>query len=184
MRIVKIDMEQVGILYPRLQEAFPKAELKSLKRIKESIRKDTYDCFGLEENSEIIGCAYFVKTGHDAMLDYLCVWPDKRNNGCGSASLAALRGYFDEMNSVIAEVEDPDTAQNDDERTLRTRRLGFYLRNGFVDTGVRAVIFNVRYRVIRFDDGKAFEKEEIREIYRAHYRAMLPENLYEQYIDI
>lgn len=80
--------------------------------------------------------------------------------------------------SVIGEVEDPECSDNENDKILQTRRLNFYLRNGYIDTGVRVKLFGVDYIVLEMELNKNHSADEISALYKEHYRNMLPEKLY------
>ncbi|WP_179953221.1 hypothetical protein [Desulfobotulus mexicanus] len=72
-----------------------------------------------------------------AFLIYLAVNPDIRGQGLGSGVLAAAMAQetfaaagMPMPEHRILEVEDPDRAENDRDRTVRERRLGFFAKAG------------------------------------------------------
>jgi hypothetical protein len=74
-------------------------------------------------------------------LEYLAVRSGSRSSGLGSRFYQALVELVKQdgqaspqgpAQGVVLEVERPEDALNEAERILRTRRIGFYLRNGAV----------------------------------------------------
>jgi ribosomal protein S18 acetylase RimI-like enzyme len=59
-----------------------------------------------------------------------------RGQGYGSRALAAMRAYYKD-GRIMADLEDPQTAQSDEIRQERLRRQGFYMRAGYQLTDVR-----------------------------------------------
>ena len=151
---------------------FPKSERKPLSAILRAYRRGDYQAFGLTEDGEtILAYAFFVRTGEDYLLDYLATDADRRSQGIGSAFLSLLKEHFRPAASLIAEVEDPDAAGNEEERVIRTRRLAFYEKNGFVKTNYTPTTFGVPFLVIA-PEGKV--PSDVRAVYHAHYEKMLP----------
>ncbi len=143
------DFAQIRTLYrSRMKKDFAPNELKPLSAMRRLWRKNAYDCYGLFDGEEILGYAFFVCVGKDRLLDYLAVAEGCRGKGRGSAFLNALAGFLADADCVVCEVEDPDKAADGDERTLRRRRLRFYLRGGYLDTGLTAAVFGADYRIL------------------------------------
>lgn len=184
MKIVPLNESQVARLYPCLEEAFPPDELKPLYRILLSMKQDAYDALGLMEEDKLLGYAFFVKTKQHVLLDYFSVLPEFRGQGIGAAFLQLLSAYCRAAESVLVEVEDPAYAETQPQHQMQQRRLTFYLRNGFFSTGVQVFVFGVHYLLLGCHAEDTHDPERIKALYRAHYRAMLPANLYERNIHI
>jgi GNAT superfamily N-acetyltransferase len=91
-------------------------------------------CYVASSDEELIGLAvvFVLDEISVALLEYMAVAPQTRNSGVGSALFTHLRTnlLFDAgASGMIFEVEPPEEADGE-ERTLRERRIGFYLRNG------------------------------------------------------
>jgi len=189
MQISLLGREEITEIYnTKMIYDFPPMELKPLPRILDAYDKNLYECYALLKDSdssdEILGYAFFVKMDNHYLFDYFAVTKDKRNGGLGSTFLGLLRQKFADSDSLIGEVEDPDYAENEEDRELQTRRLNFYLRNGYINTGIKVVMFDVDYIVLEMDLGKNHDNDTIARLYEAHYKAMLPEEMYNQKVKI
>lgn len=80
---------------------------------------------------------------------------------------------------VIVEVEDPDRANSFDDKTLRNRRLQFYLRNGFMETTLKCSVFGVSYRLLEASASVPQSAGSIRAAYIELYRSILPEEFFQ-----
>lgn len=177
MVFTRLSLEQVIDTYnKRMIEDFPPDELKPLEMILKAIDKGIYLCLGMVEDGKVINYAYFVKLGDDYLLDYFATIPESRNRGVGGKSLQALREYLKDARSILAEVEDPAFAKDEAEKEIQSRRYQFYLRNGFIDTNVKARCFGVPYIVI--ETGGLSDKETVCNNYKRLYKSVLPEKLY------
>ena len=170
---------EIGRIYRRYMKAdFPANELKPLAMIYEAMDRDDYACYGLYAGEELLGYAFFYVLRHEQggryLFDYFAVAPGRRDAGLGSAFLRLLCEALRAADCVVGEVEDPDTAQDEGSRSTRERRLRFYLRNGVLDTGVRARVYGVDYRVLELPTARTHSREALREIYAALYQSMLP----------
>ncbi len=164
-----------------MKKDFPPDELKPLSFIRNSLKNGIYSCYGLFLDKKISGYLFLakLKESDDYLVDYLAVVPELRNKGLGSETLKLLTEKIPDAKSIFVEVEDPDLAQNEDDKILQTRRYNFYLRNGFYDTDFRANVYGVPFRIIETGKHPAHTKEETERLYRMHYMAMWPKEMYE-----
>ena len=164
-----------------MKEAFPPAELKPLSAIERMWQEGKYKPWCLFDGEKIIGLA-FLWLGKDpgwALLDYLCVSFDYRNDGLGSKILELLKEA--EPGAVIfgeaeAPVHAPDPA-------MAERRLGFYLRNGLRIAGYDTDIFGVHYKTLYLADAKV-EDGALMEAHRAVYRGSFTAEKYARHVII
>lgn len=169
----------------RMVEDFPPDELKPLWMIERALDEGRYSCFGWFEGREILAYALFVRLGRTALFDYYAVRRDLRDSGVGSRFIRALiEGPLAGMDCVLLEVDDPDEAPDERELDVRERRLRFYMRNGLRDTGARATVFGVAFRILALPVGPMPGPEAARRVYSELYRAMLPEKLYREQVHI
>ncbi len=184
MHLKTLTKNQIKDLYnDRLIIDFPPAELKPLPVILDAVDKGIYEGLGLYDGEEMVGYSSLVKQADNYLVDYLAIFSEKRNSGIGSNLIKLLAGYMDGTGSVIVEVEDPQYGSNDEDRELRTRRLFFYLRNGCFDTGVRVRCFGVEFIILKMGNTE-IEKKKCWDIYSSFYKAVLPEGMYDENIEL
>lgn len=182
--IKKLNIRQIIVIYNRcLKQDFPVNERRPLLRIIKGILEEKYECIGAFYKGRLLGYAFFVKHDNTYLWDYLAVLKRYRCNGVGTKIVEAIKDYYKMADSIIGEVEDPAFAKDDEERKLMTRRLNFYLRNGCIDTGVRAITFGVHFIIIQILD-KKIENPEVARLYKIYYREFLPEKVFEKNIKI
>ena len=157
-----------------MKKDFARNELRPLANLRRSWERDAYDCYGLFRGEEILGYAFFVRLGGNYLFDYLAIAGEHRDEGLGSAFLRLLAGCFADADCVVGEVEDPDKAKDAAEREQRERRLQFYLRAGYRETGLRSVVFGADYRILEVPTAKTHTTDELREVYTALCRSVLP----------
>lgn len=183
--VIKLSKEQVKSLYQTsLMKDFPDNERKPLSVMLKSMDQGVYECLGIVEEDEIRGYAFFVKNGNDYLFDYLAVIGENRNRGVGAEFLKYIAEYFKDADSVIGEVEDPLFAKNEEDRKLQKRRLAFYLRNGYEDTGVRAVAFGANFIILKLKNQINHTIPEIERLYKIHYKSFLPKLTYWRHVKI
>lgn len=177
-----LSVEQVKKVYhERMTNDFPSDELKPYDMLCKLIEKGLYDCYGIIENDEIIGYTFLnrLEDRGDYLIDYLATLPDRRNKGLGALILKLLSEKLADADSIIGEVENPEYAENIEDKEIQTRRYNFYLRNNFRDTNVRVSCFGVPFILIELGDSRGKSEEDIKELYKLHYKAMLPKELYD-----
>lgn len=207
MKIKRLNLSQIKNIYRKfLVFDFPLLEQRPFSRIARYHRQHCYAGYGgYDEDGKLLCYAFFyvhsfpVK-GQDGktrqkrvcLLDYLAVTKDRRDGGIGTKFLQALiRHLAKREDLVFVEVEDPDRAENAEERATRERRMDFYARNGLVDTGVTAVVWTVPYRIIEMDLGEAGRPswaphvtEEVCDAVERVYHEFFPQPLYDRFIEV
>lgn len=184
----QLTREEIASVYnTHMKKDFPRDELKPLSMVMSSLDKEQYFCYGIFDSDTLCGYAYFVSLLIDGkqicLLDYFAVVSGMRDSGIGSEFLHLLRNELTDAEMLICESEDPSAAA-DSEKLTRERRIAFYLRNGFVDTGASASVFGVDYVLLELDFGRRHSPEEIRAGYSALYSSFLPEKLYNRIVRV
>lgn len=117
------------------------------------------------------------------LLDYFAVLSNMRHKGIGSEFLQLLHNELKDIEMIICESEDP-AGTTGDELDVRQRRIVFYLRNHFINTGVTASVFGVNYILLEFDLDKEHTNDDIMTYYSKLYRSFLTENLYNKFVKV
>lgn len=183
IRILSIE-EMRKVYNEHMTKDFPDNERKPFSMIEKGMKKGTYECPGFFEGDELKGYSVFVKSERAYLFDYLAVIDGSRNSGIGADFLKKLFKHFEGENRVIGEVEDYELESDAEKRALQKRRYDFYIRNGYVDTGVKVKLFSVDYRILEMDKGKRYSWEEISKLYKGIYKSFLPWFLYIRFVKI
>ena len=189
MYLKEMTIVEVRDMYENyLTEAFPPDELRPLSMIEEAIRENRSVCYGYYEYGQLCTYTSFMylesEKGRDYLGDFFASRKDMRNRGLGTKFLAEYPTTLKDPCSVIFEIENPDFAENEEQRELRERRRQFYLRNNIIDTGVNIQLAGVEYRIMEMLLGKPHTQDEIRDLYVRQYRAMLPPELFERFFHL
>lgn len=179
-----LTLGEVRALYAqRLTRDFPPDELKPLARIERALARGEYVCYGMADGQSILAYAFFVVKGSCALFDYLAVDSELRDRGVGGAFLRMLlEGPLSAMGCVLLEIDDPDCAKSTEEKVRRERRRAFYLRNGLYETGVRARVYGVTYRILALPVGERVSAEDARCVYAELYHVILPPKRYAEWV--
>ena len=166
--------EVVEVYNSCMKRDFARNELRPLVSIRLSWKRNAYDVYFMTDGDMVLGYACFVRNGEDLLLDYLAIEKEHRDQGLGSVFLKQLTTCLTGSDLLVCEVENPESAVNENDRALRERRLQFYLRNGFNKTEVTSTVFGVDYCILAMQDDKAHPTEEVREIYSELGRSIVP----------
>ena len=112
--------------------AFPKIERHPVMELFSASANGQAEFLNFTEDGNFIGLAYMIVRGSVAFLLYFAVDDSKRNKGYGSAILDSIRERYNGKDVVLLIESLHEDCGNMD---IRIRRKGFYLRNGFHDTG-------------------------------------------------
>lgn len=179
--LVKLNTEQVKEIYDTYMKTdFPADELRPLEEFLERTERGIYDCLGLYENGELRAYGYFTRHPERGylLLDFLAVCPQYRSGGYGSSFLQLTREYYRDANGILLECETERTAGDEEQRSIRHRRIQFYLRNGCRETEAVTVLFGVEFDIlylpIKVDIPRA--EEEMKAFYQLMFGADAGEN--------
>lgn len=163
---------------------FPSNELKPFSMIEKLMNSGCYECCGFyeKENDEL--CAYaFMMADTDTnmlLLDYFAVCEEVRERGYGSIVIELLKEDYTKWDGMIFEVEDDDTADTEEEKKIRQRRIAFYERNGVVMTKQKSSAFGVDFKLMSLGLGREIKEDNVGYLLSAIYRKMLPEKLFRE----
>jgi len=122
-------------------------------------------------------------TGSAVLLDYYGVKPDLKHMGYGSAFLKKLQEVFAEWETIIIESENPDFVDGPEERAVAVRRLGFYERNGCIDSGLKVKLFGVEFNVLMLPAKGVYDDVSVlRRRYGEIYKGFLPNSFYNKFV--
>ena len=152
---------------------FPEDERKPWNVTLDLYGRGIYEMLEARWEGKMVGYAWMVcPEGSSALIDYLAVLPEYRDSGIGSAILRELTlRYRTRGQSLLLESEFPEEAPDPD---IAVRRLSFYARSGFLDSGVLVRLFGVKFCILS-SNADLDAKEQMCGI----YHAMFPGDLYQ-----
>ena len=186
----ELTLDEIRSVYHRyLIYDFPDDERKPLFMIERAHARGRYRCFGAVKGGEILAYAFFAGLIHEGkrllLLDYLAVREDIRDRGVGGAFLSSLRsGPLIGADMVLVEADDPDFARDGEDKATRLRRLRFYFRCGLLDTGVRSLLYGVRYAILEMPLSAAHTQAEAFAAYETLYHSILPPWIYKKQVAV
>ncbi len=153
--IVEPDSACVPLLERINEEAFPACERATLDELFATNGDGNLEIIGIYADKEPVGLFAVRKFGLLRYLAYFAVSSELRGRGIGSKALDMLKERC-AGNCLVTECEAPD--ESCENNALRLRRLGFYLRNGFAETGWYRFYDETEFEVVSCGEG--FNKDE------------------------
>ena len=154
----KLDKKELSFIYNKyMVNDFPPDELKPLSHIERMMDQNLCTAHAMKSGDQVL--SYFTLCRHSgvALVDYLAINPEYRGQGLGSKTLAHLKEVA-AGDTVLVECENPDFAPSQEERTIRQRRINFYLAAGFCLSGVRSKLFDVEYVILTYPKSDSADK--------------------------
>ena len=134
-------------IYSYYLKIFPKDERKPLELLQSSYEKHYTRIIEILYKNEIIGFMILnkVKDKGYAVLDYLAILPQCRNNKFGTKALQILLEQERENSGIFIEIEKVGLGKNIEENLLREKRKNFYEKIGFKKLNFDLFLFDVIY---------------------------------------
>ncbi len=172
------DLKQIYQDY--MKDDFPLMELRPWFSIGRAWERDEYSAYGYYDGESFLAYAAFYSCREDPyiLMDYLAVVPDLRGQGLGSSFLKDLLPAITDVDGIFIEAESADPENNEEDKSVRQKRINFYQANGAVMTGVGCKLFGVDYQILYLPlETKRMGEEEFfeavcrlyRELYRPFY---------------
>lgn len=164
--------ERRAVYHDHILRDIPPTEPKSFDRLERLHADGICRALGMFDDAhEPAGYAYIQHPADCAieLLDFFAVFDTKRGAGLGQRFLQLLTEKERFGPTLVAEVEDPDFAAAD-EKALCERRIDFYERCGWHDTGVRVTVGPYRCRI--FSPSETISAGALRAALAGLYRAV------------
>lgn len=163
-----------------LRPAFPPAELKPLSSMESLLEDGGYAPLVLADGDGFLGaCFLWLGVPGWALLDYLCVHPDRRSGGCGAEMLRLMREAYPDW-VILAEAETPALSPDP---AMAERRLGFYARNQASMAQYESEAFGVRYKTLYWSAAPVSEEALMRQ-HRFIYESCFDPEVFKKYVRI
>ena len=158
-------------------------DIKSFDYMEMLRRQGLLRVLGLFEDTELLGYAYIDRIPGLSvqLLDLFAVTRGHRGEGIGSRFLKLLTEQERFSPALIAEVEDPDAAEGD-EQALDARRIAFYERAGWRDTGVKVRV--AQYHCRLYAPSETLNEGTVRRDMQQLYHAVVGEDYTAKNIEI
>lgn len=159
-------------VYSYYLKIFPEDERKPLELLQSSYEKHYTRIIEILYKNEIIGFMILnkVKDKGYAVLDYLAILPQYRNNKFGTKALQILLEQERESSGIFIEIEKVGLGKDAEENLLREKRRNFYEKVGFKKLNFDLFLFDVIYTPYLFSnikDGESMAIDEILNIYES-----------------
>lgn len=141
---------------------FPDNERRSENNILSLMEKEQYLGYGFYQENNLLGYAFCFCHEEMILLDYFAIIASKRNQGLGSTFMHLFIDACKDK-TVILEAENPDIDPSEE----KTRRVQFYLRNGYLRLPESITLYFVHYALLA---SKLTTKNQLESLYHAFYQ--------------
>ncbi len=173
-----IELKYIGMnqfkkeVYLYYLEIFPEEERKPIELIQYSYEKQYTKIIEILHKNKLVGVMLLntVKDKGYAILDYLAILPQYRNNNFGTQALKILLEQEKENRGVFIEIEKVGLGKNKKENIQREERQKFYEKLGFKKLNFDLWLFDVIYTPYLFsnyEDDENIIIDEILKIYKS-----------------
>ncbi len=167
MKLKDIDIyEFKKEVYSYYLDIFPEDERKPLELLQSSYERHYTKIIEILYKNEIVGFMVLnrVKDKGYAVLDYLAILPQYRNNKLGTKALQMLLEQEKDNRGIFIEIEKVGLGKDAEENLLRANRKNFYEKLGFKKLNFDLYLFGVVYTPYLFSNIKDNEDMIINEI--------------------
>ncbi len=182
-------LQREDVYHQHMRKDFHPSEVKPLSMMERLIEEGRYLCFGIykEQTDQLLGYAYFAKADYKLkpilVLDFFAVVSTSRSKGFGSKFLKEMKKDLgDKYSAILAEVENPNHAIDEENRDLRKRRINFYHRNGFKTSKVLSRVQMDEYQILVLNLEEPLTDEEAFDIMSRTYRSLYGQEFYDMNI--
>lgn len=112
--------------------------------------------FGVYEGERFIGFTYLIEFEDILYVFFLAVSKRYRNKGYGTGILNEIKARYPSHRLFLLADE---VGEHYPDNEIRKRRIAFYARNGFVDSGTIITEYGVRYHLLTFGGAKVSEAD-------------------------
>lgn len=153
-------------VYSYYLDIFPEDERKPLELLQSSYERHYTKIIEILYKNEIVGFMVLnrVKDKGYAVLDYLAILPQYRNNKLGTKALQMLLEQEKDNRGIFIEIEKVGLGKDTEENLLRENRRNFYEKLGFKKLNFDLYLFGVVYTPYLFSNIKDNEDMIINEI--------------------
>ncbi|MFD1176458.1 GNAT family N-acetyltransferase [Paenibacillus puldeungensis] len=159
------EIEKVKELF---RTSFPKSEQIPLWFLRMKFKQDFVDFFVFYDDNQFVGFTYLITHQQLTFILYLAIDPSLRSQGYGQKVLAGIKEKYP-GNRIVLNIEAVD--ESSDNYQQRLKRREFYVRNGYINTGLQLIERGALYEVL-VDQGEV-DLEEYRYLFKKFVGAFL-----------
>lgn len=176
--IKDLDLKYIDInqfkkeVYVYYLKIFPRKERKPIELIQSSYEKQYTKIIEILYKDELVGFMILnrIKDKGYAVLDYLAILPQYRNNNFGTQALKILLEQEKENRGIFIEIEKVGLGKDEKENLQREKRKKFYEKLGFKKLNFDLWLYDVIYMPYLFSNYEEDENiiiDEILKIYKS-----------------
>lgn len=170
----KIKYKEFKDLYRKhIIKDFPKNERPNLEGFRKRMLKYKEEVYIFEEDGIDKGYCIIDELGEYILVSFLAVYEGNRGKGIGTKILKELEEKYSNKKGILIEVENPDFAENEEEKKIQEKRIIFYERANFkIVKNLNVELFRVNFKIMVYSK-KEIEQKEVEETMKKFYYAII-----------
>ncbi|KAF1302381.1 GNAT family N-acetyltransferase [Candidatus Enterococcus willemsii] len=152
------DSSEVSAFNQLYEKSFPAEERVPFKYLLNKIKQNKGNLLGLYDKEKIVGMMYYIERADLVYLFYFAIDDAIQSRGYGKEALKFFTNQFKDKKIALVIEELNEQATNIEQRY---RRLRFYERQGFCQTGEEITEMGETYALMRFKNNHPIKKEYV-----------------------
>ena len=172
----KIKFKEFKDLYRKhIVKDFPSSERPNLEGFRKRMLKYNEETFIYEEEGIERGYCIIDQIQEYVLVAFLAVYEGNRGKGIGTKILKELEEKYSNKKGILLEVEDPDFAKNENEKSIQERRIRFYERANFqIVENLKVELFMVNFKIMIYNfKNEQININEIEKVMKQFYYAII-----------
>mgnify|MGYP005805614891 FL=1 len=172
----KIKFKEFKDLYRKhIVKDFPSSERPNLEGFRKRMLKYNEETYIYEEDGVERGYCIIDQIQEYVLVAFLAVYEGNRGKGIGTKILKELEEKYSNKKGILLEVEDPNFAKNENEKSIQERRIRFYERANFkVVENLKVELFMVNFNImIRNITSASTEISEVEKVMKQFYYTII-----------
>ena len=163
--IVKVGLEKaIEIFKEKIEKDFLEDELPPLFVFERCIKEDIFECYIFEYENEEVGYIVTRKKDDVVFLLVLAIDEQMRGKGLGKIMIEEFKELVKDRKIILLEAENPDEANDEEEKLVRNKRINFYKKLGFkITQNLKYVLVDIDYKILYYcldDSNKNLKVED------------------------
>ena len=160
----KADLKKFKEIYRKhIVKDFPREERSSLNNFKKRIKNKNEDVFVFVENNKEKAYTIIANLENDYILiSFLAVFEEYRSQGIGTKLLKEIEDKFKNKKGIILEVESPEDASDEKDKSIREKRIKFYKKSNYQILKNTKIYFgNIAFNIMLLNNKDNIDEKEI-----------------------
>lgn len=169
----KADLKKFKEIYRKhIVKDFPREERSSLNNFKKRITSKNEEVFVfIEDNKEKAYTIIANLENNYILISFLAVFKEYRGEGIGTKLLKEIKEKFKDKKGIILEVEIPEDAIDENDKSIREKRIKFYEKSDYkMLKNTQIYLGNMLFNIMFLNNKDNIDESEISKSLNAFYK--------------